>query len=68
MFWLDVAVGLFEGWWVMDDGRTHAVTHQDRWKEDMLRAGFAAVDWTDGDAPEAQTIRVIAGFASDVSK
>ena len=68
MFWLDVAVGLFEGWWIMDDGRTHAVTHQDRWKEDMLRAGFAAVDWTDGDSLEAQTIRVIAGFASDVSK
>ncbi len=68
MFWLDVAVGLFEGWWMMDDGRTHAVTHQDRWKKDMLRAGFAAVDWTDGDTPEAQTIRVIAGFASDVSK
>ena len=68
MFWLDVAVGLFEGWWIMDDGRTHAVTHQDRWKEDMLRAGFAAVDWTDGDSPEAQTIRVIAGFASDMSK
>ena len=68
MFWLDVAVGLFEGWWVMNDGRTHAVTHQDRWKEDMLRAGFAAVDWTTGDAPEAQTIRVIAGFATDVSK
>ena len=68
MFWLDVAVGLFEGWWMMDDGRTHAVTHQDRWKEDMLRAGFAAVDWTDGDSPEARTIRVIAGFASDASK
>ena len=68
MFWLDVAVGLFEGWWMMDDGRTHAVTHQDRWKEDMLRAGFAAVDWTDGKMPETQTIRVIAGFVSDVSK
>ena len=68
MFWLDVAVGLFEGWWLMQDGRTHAVTHQDRWKHDMLRAGFAAVDWTDGEAPEAQTIRVIAGFASDESK
>ena len=68
MPWLDVAVGLFEGWWAMGDGRAHAVTHQDRWKEDMLRAGFAAVDWTDGDAPEAQTIRVIAGFASDGSE
>ena len=25
MFWLDVAVGLFEGWWIMDNRRTHAV-------------------------------------------
>ena len=23
----------------MGDGRTHAVTHQERWREDMLRAG-----------------------------
>ena len=29
MFWLDVAVRLFEGWWIMEDERTHAVTHQD---------------------------------------
>ena len=50
------------------DGRTHAVTHQDRWKEDMLRADFAAVKWTDGDSPEVQTIQVITGFASDASK
>lgn len=64
MFWLDIAVGLFEGWWLMEDGRTHAVTHQDRWKKDMLTAGFADVDWTDGPDKEAQTIRVIAGFAS----
>ena len=69
MFWLDIAVGLFEGWWLMGDGRTHAVTHQERWREDMLRAGFKAVDWTDGEEgeEEAQTIRVIAGFASDES-
>lgn len=62
MFWLDVAVGLFEGWWLMEDGREHAVTPQSLWKEHGLRAGFKAVDWTDGEDPEAQTIRVIASF------
>ncbi|KAG6052579.1 Type I Iterative PKS [Claviceps sp. LM77 group G4] len=62
MFWLDIAVGLFEGWWLFNDGREHAITHEDVWKRDMLRAGFQAVDWTDGEEPESCTVRVIAGF------
>lgn len=67
MFWLDIAVGLFEGWWLFEDGREHAVTPEGLWKEHMLRAGFEAVDWTDGDDPEARTIRVIAGFPTSLS-
>lgn len=67
MFWLDIAVGLFEGWWLFEDGRDHAVTPEGLWKEHMLRAGFEAVDWTDGDEPEARTIRVIAGFPTSLS-
>ncbi|KAL9080228.1 MAG: hypothetical protein Q9157_000950 [Trypethelium eluteriae] len=64
MFWLDIAVGLFEGWWLFEDGREHAVTSEDRWQRCMMEAGFKEVDWTDGELPEARTIRVIAGFAS----
>ncbi|KAG6299485.1 Type I Iterative PKS [Claviceps purpurea] len=67
MFWLDIAVGLFEGWWLFNDGREHAITHEEVWKRDMLRAGFQAVDWTDGEEPESCTVRVIAGFPTDVS-
>ncbi|KAI9742965.1 MAG: hypothetical protein M1818_003260 [Claussenomyces sp. TS43310] len=67
MFWLDIAVGLFEGWWLFEDGREHAVTPEWLWKEHMLRAGFNAVDWTDGEEPEARTIRVIAGFSTSLS-
>ncbi|CRG92018.1 Conidial yellow pigment biosynthesis polyketide synthase [Talaromyces islandicus] len=67
MFWLDIAVGLFEGWWLFEDGRAHAVTPEGLWKEHMLRAGFEAVDWTDGEDPEARTIRVIAGFPTGLS-
>ncbi|TVY29662.1 Methylphloroacetophenone synthase [Lachnellula hyalina] len=67
MFWLDIAVGLFEGWWLFEDGREHAVTPEWLWKEHMLRAGFNAVDWTDGEEPEARTIRVIAGFPTSSS-
>lgn len=62
MFWLDIAVGLFEGWWLFEDGREHAVTPEWLWKDHMLRAGFKTVDWTDGEEPEARTIRIIAGF------
>ncbi|KAH8690675.1 putative polyketide synthase [Talaromyces proteolyticus] len=67
MFWLDIAVGLFEGWWLFEDGREHAVTPEWLWKEHMIRAGFNAVDWTDGEEPEARTIRVIAGFPTSLS-
>lgn len=67
MFWLDIAVGLFEGWWLFEDGRDHAVTPEWLWREHMLRAGFEAVDWTDGMEPEAKTIRVIAGFPTNLS-
>jgi malonyl CoA-acyl carrier protein transacylase/SAM-dependent methyltransferase len=67
MFWLDIAVGLFEGWWLFEDGREHAVTPEWLWTEHMLRAGFEAVDWTDGEEPEARTIRVIAGFPTSES-
>jgi SAM-dependent methyltransferase/acyl carrier protein len=67
MFWLDIAVGLFEGWWLFEDGREHAVTPEWLWKEHMLRAGFNAVDWTDGEEPEARTIRVIAGFPTSLT-
>lgn len=67
MFWLDIAVGLFEGWWLFEDGRDHAVTPEWLWKEHLLRAGFEAVDWTDGLEPETRTIRVIAGFPTNLS-
>lgn len=67
MFWLDIAVGLFEGRWLFNDGRKHAVTHESLWKKDMLSAGFSAADWTDGEEPESRTIRVIAGFPTDLS-
>ncbi|KAG5951531.1 Type I Iterative PKS [Claviceps sorghi] len=68
LFSLDIAVGLFEGWWLFDDGRSHAIAHEAIWKRDMLRAGFRAVDWTDGEAPESSTVRVIAGFPTDASR
>lgn len=62
MFWLDVVFGLFEGWWLFDDGREHAIADEARWKACMLEAGFKSVAWSGGAEPEANTLRVIAAF------
>ncbi|KAL4733255.1 S-adenosyl-L-methionine-dependent methyltransferase [Aspergillus similis] len=63
MFWLDIAVGLFEGWWLFNDGREHAVTNELLWEKCMRAAGFGDVAWTSGEEAESNTIRIIAGFA-----
>jgi acyl transferase domain-containing protein/acyl carrier protein/SAM-dependent methyltransferase len=62
MFWLDIAVGLFEGWWLFEDGRTHALATETHWERVMKGAGFSDVAWTDGNRPEAKTVRIIAAF------
>ncbi|KAI1205468.1 BcPKS19, polyketide synthase [Annulohypoxylon truncatum] len=62
MFWLDIVVGLFEGWWLFEDGRTHALIDERRWERIMKKAGFAEVLWSDGDTPESKTVRVIGAF------
>lgn len=69
LFWLDIVVGLFEGWWLFEDGRTHALIDEKQWAERMKRAGFKEVLWTEGDAPESKTVRVIGAFPTkEVSK
>ena len=62
MFWLDLAVGFFEGWWLFEDGRDHAVTGERLWEENLLKAGFRDVRWSGGVRPEANTIRLVVGF------
>ena len=64
MFWLDIVIGLFEGWWLMEDGRSHALVSETRWERLMKDAGFKEVLWTDGNAPEAKTVRLIGAFPS----
>lgn len=62
MFWLDIVVGLFEGWWLFEDGRQHALVDEKHWERKMKAAGFGEVSWSDGVAPESRTVRVVAGF------
>ncbi|KAG8157504.1 hypothetical protein KVR01_012546 [Diaporthe batatas] len=56
--------GLFEGWWMFDDGRTHAVVQVPDWERTLHQAGYGHVDWTDGHLPENSLQRVIVALAS----
>jgi len=64
MFWLDIVVGLFEGWWLFEDNRTHALVDENHWEREMKAAGFKKVLWTDGKSPESKTVRIISAFKS----
>jgi ubiquinone/menaquinone biosynthesis C-methylase UbiE len=62
MFWLDIVVGLFEGWWLFEDDRSHALVNEKHWERVMKDSGFKEVLWSDGATPESETVRVIAAF------
>ncbi|GKZ24706.1 type I Iterative Polyketide synthase (PKS) [Aspergillus brasiliensis] len=58
-FAIDIVFGLFRGWWVFNDGRTHAITSELRWETDLHAVGYGHVDWTDGYSPEVSVQRVL---------
>ena len=62
MFWLDIVVGLLEGWWLFEDGRSHALIGEQEWDRRLRHAGFNDVLWTDGDTAESKTVRLIGAF------
>lgn len=64
MFWLDIVFGQFEGWWLFEDGRQHALGSEKHWERKMKAAGFSEVSWSDGATPENKTARVIAAFVT----
>ncbi|KAK4697088.1 acyl carrier protein, partial [Lecanoromycetidae sp. Uapishka_2] len=64
LYWIDMIFGLLEGWWLFDDGRRHAISHQSRWERDLQSVGYGHVDWTDGNRPENKTQRIIVALAS----
>ncbi|OTA83717.1 hypothetical protein M434DRAFT_400622 [Hypoxylon sp. CO27-5] len=59
LYWFDLVWGLVEGWWLFDDGRTHALASELRWKKDLEASGFQWVDWSDGASDEAKILRII---------
>lgn len=68
MFWLDIVVGLIEGWWLFEDGRQHALVDETYWERKMKAAGFEEVSWSDGVSPESKTVRVLAAFPTGGTK
>ncbi|KAL6867821.1 polyketide synthase [Trichoderma novae-zelandiae] len=63
LHWVDVVWGTLEGWWLFDDGRTHAIVNERRWEKELLASGFKHVRWTDGKLPEVHVQRVIIALA-----
>ncbi|KAK5631812.1 hypothetical protein RRF57_007526 [Xylaria bambusicola] len=63
---LDITFGLYEGWWLFEDGRTHEYTQPEVWQRSLAEAGYGAVDWTDGELPEHKYYMVLIALASKV--
>ncbi|KHN98032.1 Beta-ketoacyl synthase [Metarhizium album ARSEF 1941] len=64
VWWMDLVFGLFEGWWLFDDGREYVVQDERRWERDLQSVGYGIVDWTDGVRPENKLERLIIASAS----
>ncbi|KAK4555343.1 hypothetical protein LTR86_007640 [Recurvomyces mirabilis] len=62
--WLDLIFGLLEGWWLFDDGRSHALSSEKHWERELHAAGYGHVDWTDGHYAENRLQRITIATAS----
>lgn len=58
-FWMDLVFGVFKGWWLFEDGRSHALADEHRWRQALEAAGFGFTDWTSGLRPESEVERVV---------
>ncbi|KAI0542546.1 putative polyketide synthase, partial [Xylaria digitata] len=68
MYWADLVFGLFEGWWLMDDGREHIIAHEKRWEADLHASGYGYVDWIDGVSAESKIWKLIIAAANTDSR
>ncbi|RAH44773.1 uncharacterized protein BO95DRAFT_474176 [Aspergillus brunneoviolaceus CBS 621.78] len=67
-WWVDLIFGMFEGWWLFEDQREHALVHEAAWKKHLQAAGYGYVAWTDGDRPETQIQKVILAAADTATR
>lgn len=63
MYWCDIIFGVFEGWWLFEDNRQHAVAPPQTWEKVLHSVGYGHVDWSDGFAEEVQCERLIMATA-----
>lgn len=63
--WVDLVFGLTEGWWLFNDGRTHACIRPQEWEETLRANGYGYIDWTEGNLPESGIQQIIIAAASD---
>ncbi|KAI2602598.1 putative polyketide synthase [Hypoxylon sp. NC1633] len=64
LYWVDMIFGILEGWWLFDDGRTHAISNETRWERELHSVGYGHVDWTDGQSPEVGIQKIFIALAS----
>ncbi|KAF5855864.1 hypothetical protein ETB97_008293 [Aspergillus alliaceus] len=65
LFWFDLVFGLLEGWWLLNDGREHALADERRWERCLREAGFNWIDWSDSPSRESDLLRVITASPSE---
>ncbi|KAH7038405.1 putative polyketide synthase [Microdochium trichocladiopsis] len=63
-FWVDLVFGVFKGWWLFEDGRSHALADEGRWRQALEAAGFGFTDWTGGSRPESEMERLVIAVAA----
>lgn len=68
MYWVDIVFGLFEGWWMYDDGRKHVIADEKRWEADLQASGYGHVNWIDGASEESKIWKFIIAAADPESR
>jgi acyl transferase domain-containing protein/acyl carrier protein/SAM-dependent methyltransferase len=63
MYWCDIVFGVFEGWWLFEDGRNHAIAPPQTWERVLHSVGYGHVDWSDGNVEEVKCERLIMATA-----
>ncbi|KAI0596112.1 putative polyketide synthase [Biscogniauxia sp. FL1348] len=68
LYWVDIIFGLFEGWWMYEDGREHVIADEERWQTELQASGYGHVDWIDGTSEESKIWKFIIAAADAESR
>ena len=65
LYWFDLVFGLLQGWWLFDDDREHVLASEHQWWHCLEQAGYRWIDWSTGEAPESEILRIIVASPSN---